>query len=182
MPSAQLLDFTTARYVRLRLQKMRSLNADLMSQFSSSSNNININNNSTSSGNTVPVPASIPNSNDRSLFRRLFYSIKDISIGGQCVCHGHASSCSDAHCHCQHNTCGASCDQCCPLFNQRPWRAGTPHDAAQCESCQCFGHSRQCRYDPLVDRLSTSLNTKNIYQGGGVCLNCTVSWLLAWSR
>lgn len=25
--------------------------------------------------------------------RKLFYSIKDINIGGQCVCNGHASSC-----------------------------------------------------------------------------------------
>ena len=181
MLSPQLIDFTLARYVRLRLQKMRSLNADLMSsgQFSSAHQPTNSSSGGASIGGQQQPPP------DRSLFRRLFYSIKDISIGGQCLCHGHASSCATAtadaangHCRCEHNTCGPSCDKCCPLFNQRPWRAATPNDAAQCESCQCFGHSRHCRYDPFVDRLSSSLNTKNLYQGGGVCLNCTVNQII----
>jgi len=176
-PSAQLLEFTLARYVRLRLQKMRTLNADLMSQLSSAAA---ANQGGGGGGATTSANISSSNSNDRSLFRRLFYSFKDISIGGQCVCHGHASSCpyqpdaGRAQCQCEHNTCGPSCDRCCPLFNQRPWRAGTANDAGQCEQCQCFGHSRQCRYDPLVDRLSTSLNINNVYgYGGGVCINCT---------
>lgn len=30
---------------------------------------------------------------DLSVTRRYFYAIKDISIGGQCICHGHAESC-----------------------------------------------------------------------------------------
>lgn len=94
-PTAELLNFTLARYVRLRLQKIRTLNADLM--------------------NAKPARNGDP---DRSLYRRLFYSIKvksqwlqaslghllmihfrfvypkDISIGGQCVCNGHAAACS----------------------------------------------------------------------------------------
>ena len=83
MPSAKLLNFTIARYVRLRLQKIRTLNADLMS-LPSSSNQRNIS--------ALALTGNAPES-DRSLFRRLFYSIKDISIGGQCVCYGHAAAC-----------------------------------------------------------------------------------------
>lgn len=30
---------------------------------------------------------------DHSVTRRYFYAIKDISIGGQCICYGHAESC-----------------------------------------------------------------------------------------
>jgi laminin alpha 1/2 len=65
--STELLEFTLARYVRLRLQKIRTLNAEFMSLS--------------------------PGLDDASVTRRLFYSIKDISIGGQCVCSGHASKC-----------------------------------------------------------------------------------------
>jgi len=64
--SAELLEFTLARFVRLRLQKIRTLKAEFMSS---------------------------PGFDDASVTRRLFYSIKDISIGGQCVCSGHASKC-----------------------------------------------------------------------------------------
>ncbi len=82
MPSAELLDFTLARYVRLRLQKIRTLNADLMSQISGKVLNSSVNG-----------TLALGTSPDRSLFRRLFYSIRDISIGGQCLCHGHAATC-----------------------------------------------------------------------------------------
>lgn len=54
--------------MRLRLQKIRTLNAEFMSLS--------------------------PGLDDASVTRRLFYSIKDISIGGQCVCSGHASKCT----------------------------------------------------------------------------------------
>jgi laminin, alpha 3/5 len=52
---------------------------------------------------------------DPTVTRRYFYSIKDISIGGRCVCNGHANTCSlkDPRaqarllaCACRHNTCG----------------------------------------------------------------------------
>ena len=65
--SAALREFTLARYVRLRLQKIRTLNAEYM--------------------------CLRPGFDDASVTRRLFYSIKDISIGGQCVCSGHANRC-----------------------------------------------------------------------------------------
>ena len=39
-------------------------------------------------------------------------------------------------CACQHNTCGGSCDRCCPGFNQQPWRPATTDSANECQ-CEC---------------------------------------------
>lgn len=36
-------------------------------------------------------------------------------------------------CECQHNTCGESCDRCCPGFNQKPWRAATVDNPNECQ-------------------------------------------------
>lgn len=63
--SPELLEFTKARYVRFRLMGLR--------------------------GNLEQIPKSL--SQDRMKDKKLFYSIKDISIGGQCVCNGHAENC-----------------------------------------------------------------------------------------
>lgn len=38
-----------------------------------------------------------------------------------------------SRCECEHNTCGDSCDQCCPGFHQKPWRAGTFLTKTECE-------------------------------------------------
>ncbi|KAG7214822.1 hypothetical protein INR49_010714 [Caranx melampygus] len=92
---------------------------------------------------------------DPTVTRRYYYSIKDISIGGRCVCHGHAQACGgrrDAdpdnprrlQCECQHNTC----------------------------ACQCFSHASDCYYDPEVEKRGASLDTFGRYDGGGVCINC----------
>ncbi|CAN8007021.1 unnamed protein product, partial [Ixodes pacificus] len=148
-------DFTKARYVRLRLQRIRTLNADLMSFQVGEADKV-----------------------DKSVTRRYYYSIKDISIGGQCVCSGHAQECppkpnGELHCKCEHNTCGASCERCCPMFNQQPWRMGTHGDAAECQECQCFGHATSCIYDSNVAKSGTSLNIHGEYHGGGVCQNCS---------
>lgn len=79
---------------------------------------------------------------DPTVTRRYFYSIKDISIGGRCVCNGHANTCSllDPRaqtrllaCSCQHNTCGIQCEQCCPGFEQKKWRQNTNAWPFQCE-------------------------------------------------
>ncbi|KAJ8267959.1 hypothetical protein COCON_G00131310 [Conger conger] len=117
---------------------------------------------------------------DPTVTRRYYYSIKDISVGGRCVCHGHAQVCgarfpNDAtrlQCECLHNTCGVSCDRCCPGFNQKPWRAATADSANECQPCQCHSHATDCRYDPEVDRRRESLNVYGQYDGGGVCINC----------
>uniref|UniRef100_A0A8C6SLT9 Uncharacterized protein n=1 Tax=Neogobius melanostomus TaxID=47308 RepID=A0A8C6SLT9_9GOBI len=75
-------------------------------------------------------------------------------------------------CDCQHNTCGVSCDQCCPGFNQLPWKPATTYSANECESCNCHRHSFDCYYDPEVEHRRESLDAHGHYRGGGVCLNC----------
>ncbi|KAG1688578.1 Laminin subunit alpha-2 [Nymphon striatum] len=146
-------EFTRARYVRLRFQKIRTLNADLM--FIRSDDN--------------PLP---------TVNQRYFYSVKDISIGGACACYGHARDCpidkktSMYKCNCLHNTCGANCNRCCPLYNQKKWEAGTLNDGAMCEKCECHGHAKSCKYDKNVEARKLSINTLGEYNGGGVCINC----------
>ncbi|XP_061192514.1 laminin subunit alpha-like [Saccostrea echinata] len=117
---------------------------------------------------------------DPTVTRRYFYSIKDISIGGRCVCNGHANTCarSDSSnpnllvCACQHNTCGNQCDSCCPGFVQKKWKPARADKIFMCEPCQCYGHSTECVYDEEVDRLGLSVDTYGNYEGGGVCQNC----------
>lgn len=46
---------------------------------------------------------------------------------------------SRLHCECQHNTCGESCDRCCPGFNQKPWRSATVDSPNECQrKCEVF--------------------------------------------
>ncbi|XP_071997663.1 laminin subunit alpha-2 isoform X3 [Engystomops pustulosus] len=155
-PSPTLLDFTSARFIRLRLQRIRTLNADLMM-----------------------LAYSDPNDLDPIVTRRYFYSIKDISVGGMCICYGHARACpwdpktNKSSCECEHNTCGASCDRCCPGFHQKPWRAGTFLTKHECEQCNCHGKTSECYYDQEVANKNLSLNINGDYIGGGVCINCT---------
>lgn len=137
---------------------------------------------------------------DPTVTRRYFYSIKDISIGGRCVCNGHASTCSllDPRaqarllaCSCQHNTCGIQCEQCCPGFEQKKWRQNTNAWPFQCErkstlsncvirfatlsflsACNCHGHTDKCVYSEEVDLKGESLDIHGRYEGGGVCQDC----------
>uniref|UniRef100_A0A8C6QSK2 Laminin, alpha 5 n=1 Tax=Nannospalax galili TaxID=1026970 RepID=A0A8C6QSK2_NANGA len=150
--SPLLRDFTKATNIRLRFLRTNTLLGHLM-------------------GKALRDP---------TVTRRYYYSIKDISIGGRCVCHGHADVCDAKdpadpfrlQCACQHNTCGGSCDRCCPGFNQQPWRPATTDSANECQSCNCHGHAHDCYYDPEVDRRNASQNQDDVYQGGGVCLDC----------
>uniref|UniRef100_A0A4W6G0T1 Laminin, alpha 5 n=2 Tax=Percomorphaceae TaxID=1489872 RepID=A0A4W6G0T1_LATCA len=118
---------------------------------------------------------------DPTVTRRYYYSIKDISIGGRCVCNGHAEACNAKdpndpynrlQCDCQHNTCGVSCDQCCPGYNQLPWKPATTYSANECEPCNCHRHSFDCYYDPEVNQRRGSVDIHGHHRGGGVCLNC----------
>uniref|UniRef100_A0AAQ6AFP7 Laminin subunit alpha 5 n=1 Tax=Amphiprion ocellaris TaxID=80972 RepID=A0AAQ6AFP7_AMPOC len=112
---------------------------------------------------------------DPTVTRRYYYSIKDISIGGRCVCNGHAEAYilnPKKMCDCQHNTCGVSCDQCCPGYNQLPWKPATTYSANECEPCNCHRHTFDCYYDPDVDQKRGSLDVHGHHRGGGVCLNC----------
>lgn len=109
-----------------------------------------------------------------------FYSVKDINIGGRCVCNGHASQCDQASpsdpykvsCSCQHNTCGNQCEQCCPGYRQYKWRRATLNDSFVCEKCNCNGHSEECYYDEEVEAQNKSVNIYGVNVGGGVCQNC----------
>ncbi|XP_030319126.1 laminin subunit alpha-5 isoform X3 [Calypte anna] len=117
---------------------------------------------------------------DPTVTRRYYYSIKDISIGGRCVCHGHADVCdakdpNDPYrlqCDCQHNTCGGSCERCCPGFNQFPWQPATSDSANECQPCNCNSHAYDCYYDPEVDRHKASKSREEKFEGGGVCIDC----------
>nr|XP_056710908.1 laminin subunit alpha-3 [Euleptes europaea] len=117
---------------------------------------------------------------DPTVTRRYYYSIKDISVGGQCACNGHADVCDSKsdqspfryQCVCQHNTCGETCDHCCVGYNQRQWQPATATSTNQCESCNCHGHASDCYYSPEVEQRKESLNLSGQYQGGGVCIDC----------
>ncbi|XP_026219418.1 laminin subunit alpha-1 [Anabas testudineus] len=154
-PSSKLLNFTSARYIRLRLQRIRTLNADLMT-----------------------LSARDPRDVDPIVTRRYYYSIKDISVGGMCICYGHAESCpldpvtKRLQCVCEHNTCGESCNQCCPGYHQQPWQPGTISKGNTCEKCNCHNKAIDCFYNQTVAELSLSLNTHGVHHGGGVCIDC----------
>ncbi|XP_041356694.1 laminin subunit alpha-like [Gigantopelta aegis] len=117
---------------------------------------------------------------DPTVTRRYYYSIKDISVGGRCVCNGHAETCDRPDledknkllCTCQHNTCGDQCEFCCPGFVQKKWRRALIDRPFQCEPCQCYGHSRECIYDEDVAGRQQSIDIFGKKEGGGVCQNC----------
>lgn len=96
------------------------------------------------------------NSND---LREQYFAINEVLVYGQaCVCNGHANSCNDAICQCEHNTAGPNCDQCLPLHNNKPWAAGSTSSANPCELCNCNNHSDACIYDQTSD--------------SGICTDC----------
>ncbi|CAN0123733.1 unnamed protein product [Lampetra planeri] len=150
--SPALRNFTTASHVRLRLLQTGTLPGHLLAKAHQ----------------------------DPTVTRRYFYSIKEISVGGRCMCHGHADSCRARNpanpyrlqCECRHGTCGDSCERCCPGMQQRPWSPSGPDGANACEPCNCHGHSDECVYDAEVDALRASMNASGGYSGGGLCLNC----------
>ncbi|KAJ8270754.1 hypothetical protein GJAV_G00118850 [Gymnothorax javanicus] len=155
-PSPALLNFTSARYIRLQFQRIRTLNADLMTLAYNDQQDL-----------------------DPIVTRRYYYSIKDISVGGMCICYGHAKACplnnetKKFSCECEHNTCGESCDRCCPGYNQKPWMAGTFLTRHVCEKCNCHGKSEECYYNQTVADRKLSLNINGEYKGGGVCIGCS---------
>ncbi|XP_029705872.1 LOW QUALITY PROTEIN: laminin subunit alpha-2 [Takifugu rubripes] len=155
-PSPKLLNFTSARFIRLVFQRIRTLNADLMT-----------------------LTLSDPRDIDPIVTRRYYYSIKDISVGGMCICYGHAKACplnpvtKKFTCECEHNTCGESCDRCCPGYHQQAWMAGTFHTRHICEKCNCHGKAEECYFDQRVADLSLSLDIRGQRRGGGVCVGCS---------
>ncbi|XP_052864377.1 LOW QUALITY PROTEIN: laminin subunit alpha-1-like [Anopheles cruzii] len=162
--SIELQNFTITRYVRIRLLRMQSA-VQQQQQHDASGSGLG----------SVLQP------------KRSFYSIRSLRIGGRCFCSGHAGKCKandnniesnqqeqqQPQCECVHNTCGPHCERCCPLYNQRPYRVGTPVSANKCEKCECHGHATSCYYDKLVDEQHLSQSIRGKMSGGGVCLNCT---------
>ena len=71
-PSRTLTEFTLARYIRIRFRRLRILPHDQ----------------SLVQGFSYP---------DTSVLRRYFYSLQDLTIGGQCPCNGHAGECRINH-------------------------------------------------------------------------------------
>ncbi|XP_026331928.1 laminin subunit alpha isoform X2 [Hyposmocoma kahamanoa] len=151
--SSVLQEWTRATNVRLRLLRTKNLLGHLMSVARQ----------------------------DPTVTRRYFYSIKDISIGGRCMCNGHADVCMPAYpesnsnilvCHCQHNTRGPQCTECRTGFEQKKWRISQNWDRFSCEPCNCHNHTTKCVFDPEVDAKRLSLDIHGRYEGGGVCQDC----------
>ncbi|CAJ0584396.1 unnamed protein product, partial [Mesorhabditis spiculigera] len=151
--SQVLQNFTRATNVRFRLLGVRTLQGHLVD---------------------------LNEKNDPTVTRRYFYAIKEIHIGGRCVCNGHASTCdvldssrpNSLLCRCEHRTCGDMCDRCCPGFEQKKWQPVTATNNFTCEPCNCFGRSEDCIYDEELDKNKQSLDIHGNYEGGGKCLNC----------
>lgn len=155
--TAELLQFTMARYVRISLQGMHITKQ--------------------SDQNSVRWTGDL-----QALEKRSFYSIRFIRIGGRCICSGHAEKCITENdsvelpkCECLHNTCGNKCEKCCPMYNQLAYQLGGLNNQNSCEKCECNGHANECRYSSEVDQRNGSINTIGIMSGGGVCIDCSVS-------
>jgi len=115
---------------------------------------------------------------DNTVTRRYYYAIKEISVGGRCVCNGHAYICPPVgdtnilQCECKHKTSGLNCDQCMDGFTQKKWRRYTSDDRFECEPCNCNGHSSKCHFNQTVNDLYMSMDVSGNYEGGGVCEEC----------
>uniref|UniRef100_A0A1I8HYC8 CCHC-type domain-containing protein n=1 Tax=Macrostomum lignano TaxID=282301 RepID=A0A1I8HYC8_9PLAT len=151
--SKRLAKFTIARYIRFRFQKIATFYGDRMIA---------------ATGEDYGKQEA-----DTTTLNRLYYSIKDIKVGGSCVCFGHARECPwdkderKVKCSCDHNTEGDSCERCKPLFNQLQWQAGKP-----CVRCQCHGKADSCVFNQTVANQAGSVDIDGKRFGGGVCQNC----------
>ena len=71
------------------------------------------------------------------VFNRYYYAISDVNVAGRCNCHGHAQYCvgelMERKCDCEHNTDGRDCEECLPLFNDRPWMSANKTHANECK-------------------------------------------------
>ncbi|XP_072017698.1 laminin subunit alpha-1-like [Amphiura filiformis] len=100
---------------------------------------------------------------------KYFYAISNVETFICCVCYLHGKYClSSIHgnetiCECYHNTQGKNCEECLPMYNNKPWRAGSnlPYGngtANACEKCDCGDHASSCVYNDTL--------------GYGVCTDC----------
>jgi hypothetical protein len=105
------------------------------------------------------------------ILRKYFHAVTEWVVEGHCYCSGHSDRCIQrgnestvagkvlSGCDCQHNTQGDHCNECLPLYNNKPYQKGNSTHSNECELCQCYQHSQSCVYDSN--------------KGYGVCQNCT---------
>lgn len=60
------------------------------------------------------------------------------------------------------------CNECLPLYNNKPWRRGISTEANPCIICNCNNHADSCVYNATLDPFPDSFESG----GGGVCTNC----------
>ena len=60
------------------------------------------------------------------------------------------------------------CEQCQPLYNDKPFRRGNQLDPYNCRPCECYHHAMECVYNETLDMFPDD----HYSGGGGVCINC----------
>uniref|UniRef100_A0A3B4YWZ3 Laminin N-terminal domain-containing protein n=1 Tax=Stegastes partitus TaxID=144197 RepID=A0A3B4YWZ3_9TELE len=146
--TSDLLNFTSARYIRLRLQRIRTLNADLMTLSARDPRDID----PIVTRRVCDRCVTVLLLHQRRLCGRDVYLLRTRSElpagpryqGNTHTCAASPNTCMTQHlhvCECEHNTCGESCDECCPGYHQQPWQPGTISEGNTCESkkhkCLC---------------------------------------------
>ena len=111
---------------------------------------------------------------------KYYYSLYEMVVRGSCLCYGHANKCIQVEgvqydddttgmvhgqCQCSHNTAGTNCEQCLPLYNDRPWKPARNGETNECKKCECNNHARKCHFNQTLFDESNSVS-------GGVCDNC----------
>ncbi|OQR67015.1 laminin subunit beta-2-like, partial [Tropilaelaps mercedesae] len=114
--------------------------------------------------------------NDEAIKQKYYYAVTSLIIRGSCSCYGHAQECTplggEPHvpymvygkCNCMHNTEGANCNRCKPLYNDLKWEPASK-EFPECKKCECNHHSDNCDFDE-------NLFIANGKRSGGRCLNC----------
>ncbi|XP_011419247.3 laminin subunit gamma-1 [Magallana gigas] len=111
---------------------------------------------------------------DARVLKSYFFAISDLSVGARCKCNGHAQECylgqgpapdfeRREQCRCRHNTDGANCEKCLPMYNDKPWARATETSAYECKRCECNNKADRCYFD------------EDLYQTtgrGGHCIDC----------
>lgn len=168
--SPVLQDWVTATDIRIVFNRLSPNQAEMLygikdpKSTEETSSEDNLNNNSISD---LSVESDSPFD---SAQRNLFYALSELAVGGRCKCNGHASRCifdkfGRYACDCKHGTTGTDCEKCKLFHYDRPWARATAEDAHSCIPCNCNLHSRRCRFNAELYRLSG-------YKSGGICLNC----------
>ncbi|CAM4853839.1 unnamed protein product [Rotaria socialis] len=112
---------------------------------------------------------------------KYYYALYEMVVRGSCSCYGHAKRCIPTEdelkgnvttpgkvygrCNCTHHTEGLNCERCADLYNDRPWRPARIGQPNPCRLCECHGHAKRCRFDPVRFAQTN-------YTSGGVCEDC----------